>query len=520
MLNKNKIFIILAFLTVIFNFFFWKEKLGLNLFIFTALLTAGVYVLNSSANKKIISLLIAVFYSSAMVLYINSGLSIFACIVSVIILTGFIHQPQLRSILSAFFTSMSSCVLFPYNVLEEIRLAKNKYKYVSKSLKIARIGVIPIVFFFVFYGIYAYANPIFNSYSNSFWDSINNFLKQILIDYPPERFLFILFGLFIATGVLFNRNIRVFLRIDLSYLNTLMRDNYRKLISRTDEHNETGKRVKGYFRFKMTSLKTEYKIGVILLILVNFLLLILNIIDISFVWIGFDSSRVENLAYFVHEGTYYLIFSIVLSMAILLYFFRGNLNFYSKSKLLRYSAYFWILQNAVMAISVALRNYYYIEYYYALSYKRIGVFIFLALTFTGLVTMFIKIYGRKTAFYLVKVNSLAVFIVMLAMGSMNWDENIAKFNLSNPNKDSIDLDYLLNLSDASLPVLYQNKDIFKKTIWRDESFRDEYYVGLYRLEERIKLFSDKHQKYSWLSWNYSDMKVKEYFEINNARSLQ
>jgi hypothetical protein len=410
-------------------------------------------------------------------------------------------------------TALSSFALFPYNMLEEIRIAKNKYRYFSKFLNAAKIAIIPVVFFFAFYAIYSYANPIFNNYSNSFWDSINNFLKQLLVDYPPIRFMFILFGLFIITGALFNRNIRVFLKIDLSCLNILLRDKYRKLVSRTDEHNETAKRVRSFFRFKMTSLKTENKIGIILLILVNMLLLILNIIDINFVWLNFDSSQVENLAYFVHEGTYYLIFSIVLSMAILLYYFRGNLNFYGKNRVLKYGACLWIVQNAIMAVSVGLRNYYYIEHYYALSYKRIGVFIFLALVVTGLVTMFLKIYGKKTAFYLVKINSLAVFIVMLVLGSVNWDESIAKFNISNPDKNAIDLDYLLNLPDASLPVLYENKEIFNRSILRNDSYLfPEYYEGLSALYKKIDAFKEKQKAYSWLSWNYSDMKVNKYFE--------
>jgi hypothetical protein len=456
-------------------------------------------------------------YSGAMVVYNNSVFSIFACISSIIVLAGFIHQLRLKTVINALFTSLGSFTLFPYNVLEETRLAKNKYKVLAKVLKIGKLTALPLMVFFVFYAIYAYSNPIFNDYSNSFRDWVKQLLNEILINYPPERFIFIFFGLFLITGILFNRNIKVFLNLDLSFFSTLLRDKYKKLISSNNDRNTIVMLVKRILPFKMKSLTTEYKIGVILIVLVNLLILVLNIIDISFVWFGFDSSRVDNLAYFVHEGTYYLIFSILLSMAILLYFFRGNLNFYPKNNLLKYGAYLWIFQNAVMGISLFLRNYYYIEYYYALSFRRIGVMIFLLLTFIGLAAIFIKIRERKTVFYLLKVNGWAVFVVMILIGSFNWDENIAKFNLKNPNKSQIDVEYLFTLSDAVLPVLDKHKDLLDHDFMFHDGWRSYINNSLKEFEMRKKEFLDKQIRYTWLSWNYTDWKTKRYFLNQTSR---
>jgi hypothetical protein len=460
---------------------------------------------------------LAVLYSGGMVVYNNSVFSIFACISSVIVLVGFIHQPKLRSVINSLFTSLGSFMLFPYNVLEETRLAKNKYKVFARILKIGKLTALPLMVFFVFYAIYAYANPIFNDYSNSFWDRVKQFLNQILVNYPPARFIFIFFGLFLVTGVLFNRNIRIFLNLDLSFFSTLLRDKYKKLISNNNDSFSFGKIIKRILPFRMKSLTTEYKIGVILIFLVNLLILVLNIIDISFVWLGFDSSKIDNLAYFVHEGTYYLIFSILLSMAILLYFFRGNLNFYPKNNLLKYAAYLWIFQNAIMGISLFLRNYYYIEFYYALSYRRIGVMIFLLLTFIGLVTMFIKIRERKTVFYLLKINSWAVFIVIILIGSFNWDEYIARFNMQNPDKSQIDVEYLFTLSDAVLPVLDGHKEILGYEFTFHDRWRSYLNNGLKELETRKQNFLNKQNSYTWLSWNYADWKTQQYFLNQTTR---
>lgn len=511
--QKGKIFGSIAALTIIFNSFFWHEKLGINLLIFVILLAISAVLFNrdSVKHKNVLLVMLVVLYSGCMVIYNNSIFSSFACISSFIVLVGYIHQSELKTVISALVTSLGSFSLFPYNVLEETRLAKNKFRVFAKILKAVKLASLPVIVFFVFYGIYAYANPIFNNYSNSFWDWIKQFLNQFLIYYPPERFIFIFFGLFLITGVLFNRNIRVFLKIDKSFLGELIRDKYKKLVSKIDNRYEYGRMFRRIFKFKMNSLKTEYKIGIILIIMVNLLILILNIIDISFVWFGFDSSKVDNLAYFVHEGTYYLIFSILLSMAILLYFFRGNINFYSKNNLLKYGAHLWIMQNGIMAISLMLRNYYYIEYYYALSYKRIGVMIFILLTLIGLVTLFIKISGKKTAFWLIKMNGAAVFIVMMLIGSLNWDENIASFNLRNPDKERIDIGYLFTLSDDILPVLDEHRDMLNQNFYFREGWKRYQNNGLKELETRVQNYLKKQNSYSWLSWNYTDRKNIQYF---------
>lgn len=352
--QRNKIIVVLLVLTLVFNFFFWSEKLALNLAVYTILfaISAILFNKNSLKSRRTAAVIIAVLYSAAMVVYNNSVFSIFACISSFIVLVGLIHQPKLRTVVSALFTSLGSFALFPYNAVEEIRYNSRRHKYFAKFLKASRLAVLPVLIFIVFYSIYAYSNPIFNDYSNSFWGEVRKFLDQIFIDYPPERFMFIFFGLFIVTGVLFNRGVKIFLKIDESMLNSLIRDKYTKLTSRMGVRTDYLKAFKNLFKFKMKSLLTEHKIGIILLVMVNILILILNIIDVSFVWFGFDTSRVDNLAYFVHEGTGYLIFSILLSMAILLFYFRGNLNFFRNNNFLKFLAYLWILQNGIMALEM------------------------------------------------------------------------------------------------------------------------------------------------------------------------
>jgi hypothetical protein len=428
---------------------------------------------------------------------------------------GFVHQPKLKTIYNAVFTSVSSFIIFPYNFITELSYSSGRYKPVRTILKITKLVFVPIIFFAIFYSIYAYSNPVFNSYSVNFWEQVGEFLQKIFRDYPPLRFFFIFFGLVLITGLLFNRNINAFSAIDRSFLDTLLRSKEFKVHSRTKPIHKRSLVYEIFsYRFKFNTLRLEYRMGLIFVFMMNALLALLNIVDIQFTWIGFDPSHVDNLAYYVHNGTYLLIFSILMSMALLMYFFRGNQNFYTKNKLLKFGAYFWIVQNGVMAVSVALRNLYYIEYYYALSYKRIGVMIFLLLALIGLVTMWAKIYGKRTTYWLLKVNSTAAFVILLLISSYSWDIAIAEFNLSNPDKSTVDVEYLLRLSDDTLPVLDKHRDVLDQEYYTGSFFSDVPQNGLVSYNEKVTNFIREHERYSWLSWNMADRNTLKYYSEN------
>ena len=192
--------------------------------------------------------------------------------------------------------------------------------------------------------------------------------------------------------------------------------------------------------------------------LVNVLLLLVNIIDINWLWFGFTPEPGFDLAQFVHEGTYVLIFSILLAMGIVLWYFRRNLNFYAPGlPWLRRGATVWVLQNAVLATSVGLRNYYYIQHS-GLAYKRIGVCFFLLLTFFGLATVLLKIWQQRSAYALMRLNALAVYAVMLLLAAGNWEIWIARYNLQ-PRFQHIDVGFLLAMPGRVLPTLLERREV-------------------------------------------------------------
>jgi hypothetical protein len=252
--------------------------------------------------------------------------------------------------------------------------------------------------------------------------------------------------------------------------------------------------------------------------MVNALLLVVNIIDIDWVWLNFEYKGEINLTQFVHEGTYLLILSILISMGIILYFFRKNLNFYPKKKNLQIVANIWIIQNAVLAVSVALRNMHYINEY-GLAYKRIGVFFFLSLVIFGLISLIIKITQKKSSFYLLKVNSLAVWIGFLLFAVPDWDIIIAKHNISDEVKQETDLKFLMQLDEKAFPLIDKNMQNLENRSSDSYFLRFGYTTFEKAFYSQVNEFLTDYQKRNFVEFNFADKQSYIYFRDKYGNNI-
>jgi hypothetical protein len=232
--------------------------------------------------------------------------------------------------------------------------------------------------------------------------------------------------------------------------------------------------------------------------------------------LGFEVPLDFNLKQFVHEGTYLLILSILISIGIVLYFFRGSLNFFPKNKAILILGKVWIIQNVILTISVFLRNYHYIDYH-GLAGKRIGVIIFLSMVVFGLVTLFIKVYKRKTAAYLLRINGWFILFTLVLMSCLHWDRIIVTHNLNHDNPAEIDVDYYLQLSPTVYPILFKNLDIVEEQMQahleRKNKERWLSYVEIDQFEEQLEyktsIYLERISKNDWPSWNFADARLKK-----------
>lgn len=488
---NSKIKIIVTLLcSLLLTILFHKKALGINLFIAEIILL--FYLIKSkqfkfqSFNAKLT--LLGVLITSIATILIHSILSYFINFLSLFILFGILIYPEVKSLLNSiglsFYNLFNSQIHF-FRTLSNTN--KNGIK-IEKILKKKSLFIIPIFIIILFILLYRKSNPVFDELISDFLNTINHYILKFFENIDLTLLFTILICVFISNLIVFRTINKKIIESDFNASFFLKRV-----------------KVKKYKPFKFNDLKNEYRAGVFLLIVLNVLLLILNLIDINWVWFNFKWEG-QFLKQFVHEGTYLLLLSIFISIGLVLFFFRENLNFYSKNKLLKYLSYVWLIQNGILIISVAIRNFYYINYF-SLAYKRIGVLLFLILALYGLYTVFNKVKNKKTSFYLFQTNFSAMFILLIISSIINWDKVIVNYNFKHANNSFLDLNYLADFSDKTLPFLDKSLVELKK-IERMQTIKFPFFKDYITSEDYQSIIENKKKKFikdweekGFLSWN-------------------
>lgn len=509
-------YLLLVLATLVFNYLFWKQGYGANVLIYTVFMMAIVIFLNlgQKLSKQGIILSTSLLFCSGAILLHSSTFTVVMYYISFILFIGWLHEKELKSLLFIAGASFFSLVKFPAQLVNNLPVKAKNRKKIQLLFKVLKLSVIPLVILLIFYFIYINANPVFENLANVIIIKINDVIVSILNAISFARFLFILLGIGIGGWYIFKTDLKFLSKNESNKTLNLFRKRIKQFFPNMDYVQNLKENTPVFYRKKFAlslKLKNEFISALVLLSLVNLLLLIVNIIDINWVWFGFEYSESFNLKQFVHEGTYLLIISILLSMGIMLYFFRKNMNFYHKSKVLKILAFAWIFQNLILTISVAIRNLHYITYW-GLAYKRIGVILFLIAVCYGLVTLFIKIKSTKTTYYLLKMNSIAIYIILVLSGLFNWDGIIARHNINHPIKHHMETSYLLCLSDKILPMIDQKKYVLDQGPEYNSyaDFSPYSYQEYYNL--RVDLFIARYEAEGWQSWNYADWKAYNYFK--------
>jgi hypothetical protein len=239
-----------------------------------------------------------------------------------------------------------------------------------------------------------------------------------------------------------------------------------------------------------------------------------NITDISHLWTGIDTKAV-HLYQMVHEGNNVLVASLLMAIAVVIIFFKGNLSFYTKNNWLKYTAYAWLAQNAFLVLSVGLRDYYYIHYT-GLARNRIALIFFLALVLFGLITVAWKISRNKSVYFLFRVNAWAAVILFIGATTVNWDKLIVQYNISHQESIVMPVNYMSTLGPSVLPVLDKNREVLRRhaILMNQKGFRDLYGCNNCweaTVDGRIEKFKDEQEDYGWLSWNLEDQLLRASF---------
>lgn len=495
MFSNKKLLATICF-AVLLTLLFYKQGIGINLVIAELALLFYFFATRQIHMKGFlnISLTISLLTSLSFTIITHSTFIYIMHFLVLLAFVGSLIYAESKSVLTNFGLAISNVFTAQFNLVEAFASSKIRGKNLGKILWKLKIYIFPVIILFVFVLLYRNSNPIFNKIYLSIRKFVFDQISHI-VDYIELYALFtFILALLISAFLILRAQQEDVVKDDL---------NASDVLKRTRKKNSE--------KVKTMSLKYEYKAAVFLIFSLNALLLFLNILDIQYVWFDFTWEG-QFLKEFVHQGTYLLIVSILISIGLVLYFFRSNLNFFSANKLLKVLSYIWLAQNAVLIISVVIRNYYYIQYF-ALAYKRIGVFIFLTLALIGLFTVFLKVRNGKSYFFLWRINALAALYVLTFSACLNWDVIIAKYNYNNAHKSFLHLEYLARLSDKALPYLdFPIEDLQKVEEIQSFkfSFKRHYITPIeykFSIQERKVNFIRSWETKRWLSWNLAEYRA-------------
>ncbi len=451
---------------LVFGILFYRQDIGVNYSIFTTLQLIGLFLI-SEKEKRNVQWYISFFGGALAVISVflyGNLLSALSCFFSIIVLAAQTLDNR-TSVLISLFNGLLSYVTGIYHLASSLNKITSEpttpkveaenvtiapinlddsppYKKETKQDKtfktiilfVASLGVL-----FIFLLLYRSANVQFKALT----DKID--LSFISISW----IFFTMIGYYLIYFTYNQKNIKEIQKYDTETSNILKE----ATLSKTSQ---------------LMSTATELKWGTMLFLMLNLLLLSVNFIDTSYFLGWLDPTSVKlNLSANVHQGVNAIIVSIILAVIIILYFFKGKLNFISNNKTLKKLAQIWILQNIILVLFTAFRNIQYIESFF-LTYKRIGVFMYLLFCTIGLVYTFIKVQNIKSNWYLVRKVSWAIYTISIVTPIINWDSFIINYNFEHAKQapNHLDINYLFKLNPVNYGLIFdkiehdQNKDTY------------------------------------------------------------
>jgi hypothetical protein len=487
MRQSTKLFLLCLVMAGVYVFLFHGAGTGINLLLFELAIATAWWGMRSGPITPLARLtLVGAFFTAVMVTVHGSTSALVLNLISVGLTVGILLAPELNAMHRSAVVAIAHLAAVPVAFLRTLPFPQRQAPRFGTTPRGALSAMLVPLILLLFIGMYRSSNSHF------------------------DRFMAKVFALVENVDLTLAGSFLVGLLISGFLLLTSRNEGLLRWASHgQDQLPPTG---------DGSQVRSELLSATMLLTGLNVLLLIANVLDIKYVWTGFQFDG-QYLKQFVHEGTYMLLLSILLGAAIVLYHFRGDLNFHRRNRVVKWLSYAWLAQNMMLALSVGMRNYWYIHYY-ALAYKRIGVAFFLLALCIGLVLVMIKVRRGRTAHYLLRTNTVAVYCVAVMMALFNWDGIIARYNMAQAGRAFVHLDFLATLSDKALPGLVWSPVELERIAAFNATLiggAERYSRNLYmtpeayreRIQQRVRDFLKEYPQRSWKEWNRADAKVYE-----------
>lgn len=482
--------VIIVLSAALFYFLFFGLSAGINVLLLAGFSVFLFLFFRKNLPGKILYLLLSgMVVSSIAVVFAHSGFSIIIFWTCLVLFIGNFSYQQIRHLHYGILLSLKSVMRIPSTVIRHFSMVKARRNRNYTSY--LRFIFIPIVTLIVIFILYSGSNNLFYQSFEKSLSYFGDFFSTVSF----SRILFFMLGILIfslcfvqlkSSGIIISDSL-----LDLN----LMRKKRRSLI-----------------RSLNRLLLRKRQIVIVFFVLLNLMILWLNYLDITHIWFGFqwDGGYLKDM---VHEGTYLLIAAIIVSIAVSVYYLNSNIVFMKNNHLFNALVIAWLVQNGIMIISVTLRNTIYIEHF-ALAYKRIFVYFFLIACFIGLLSIILMIRNKKSVGFLLSVNSVSLYLIILCSACFNWDGIIARYNFSHYNKSFVHYNFLIGMNDSALPYMDYSDEQLKEINavqydlfsfassgdYTNINFGDE-------VKKRKDIFKKRWEHHNWLEWNYPEYRA-------------
>ncbi len=286
--------------------------------------------------------------------------------------------------------------------------------------KTIAVILIPAIFIGLFFCIYTYGSNHFATlFENIEFDF--NFL---------DFFGLAILGFFIAFNF-WNFSVERFIYKQNHYLNN------------TFSAQEKSQKVS----FSFMTFELERTSGIITFLVLNVMLLFF-IFTYNYEQFYEIPKTASQLSEETHERVVSVIFSIIMAIAVIMFYFKGAFNFDKNAGILKTLAKIWVILNAVLIFSTMAKNTEYVEQL-GVTYKRLGVYAFLILSIIGLVITFMKIQKQKTNAFLFNQMVWYFYGMILVCSYFNWGGMATQYNIRN-HKGNFEFLHSLHYNDEIL----------------------------------------------------------------------
>ncbi|MFH6971999.1 DUF4153 domain-containing protein [Flavobacterium petrolei] len=388
--------------SLVFTLLFYKEDLGLNWAIFGMMQTALIcyFFQEKITSRAHLILVVTSVLSCFAFAWYGDFPSFFAMVLSIIFLQFKTQEPKLKLLQALPLVLMNGIASLGRILMFSQYLPKRKVNN-GFAKKLIAYFVIPVVFLGLFLIVYSFGSDHFSSLFTDYYLDIDAW--QVFVLTALGFFISFTFWNYWIPEVFYEKN-------DLL-------DNDFKEEAKTQNQNS----------FSFLDIDFERRSGEITLFLLNMLLLVF-IATYNYEQF-FEVVKKSNLSSDTHERVNAVIFSIIMAVGVILFYFKGGFNFDEKSKNLKKLAKIWILLNGVLILSTIIKNSEYVSFF-GLTYKRLGVYAFLILSIIGLVISFVKITKQKTNAFLFNQMIWYFYGTILLCSFVNWGNLITNYNIA------------------------------------------------------------------------------------------